>query len=121
MTASYRYWNETGTAVDDGDSMNFSFHAVIGIEEIAGLNRLSAYPNPANDVLVVESDLSSPNTLSLELKDVNGRSVSETVVMEHAEGVRLTTFPVADLPAGVYLLTVSDGRAVKALRVIVNH
>jgi hypothetical protein len=121
MTVSYRYWNETGTAVYAGDSMNFSFHAVIGIEEIAGLTRLSAYPNPANDVLVVESDLSSPNTLSLDLKDVNGRPVSETVVMEHAEGVRRTTFPVADLPAGLYLLTVSDGRAVKAMRVIVHH
>lgn len=77
---------------------------------------LSAFPNPASDVLNVELSESHSNT-TLELRDLSGRLVKQKI-MESNE--LLTQFDVSDLSPGLYLLCKPDQGSAATRKIIVR-
>jgi hypothetical protein len=68
------------------------------VNDIAGYN-ISVYPNPAGDYVMLDFDPACAGGIII-LEDITGRKILQT---------RLTTsprqLPVADLPPGVYVLS----------------
>jgi hypothetical protein len=75
-------------------------------------NRISLYPNPAKGVLNVSIDDTQDNTV-LKVYNVMGK-----LVMQKQVSKSLTQINIAMLPAGVYMVNVSDGNAVRSMKFI---
>jgi hypothetical protein len=74
---------------------------------------ISIYPNPANDMVSIRSDL---EISSIRILDMTGRTLRSVSSINNFS----TTMNVSDLAGGVYLITISDmegGASVKKLRV----
>ena len=65
---------------------------------------LSVYPNPANEVINLSFGLVNAQNASVMLTDLTGRTVFETGYDQLISGMNNLSVPVADLPAGMYLV-----------------
>ncbi|MCF8236506.1 MAG: multicopper oxidase domain-containing protein [Bacteroidales bacterium] len=73
-----------------------------GIASIPGTERLSIYPNPANDMVSLEGKFEEPGVL--RIYDIYGRLIrKETVSLEN------TTISVGDLPRGMVIFEFTSG------------
>ncbi len=79
----------------------------------AALVSFTAAPNPATDLLTVILDGARFDGAELRLSDMAGRTVRTL-----APDAAIVTMPVADLPAGVYLLRYSDSKQAHVIRVV---
>jgi hypothetical protein len=83
----------------------------VGINETAGeIQSLSIYPNPARDYIFIESSGTREIGLStITLYNLSGQKVREQQLTRPGRAFR-TTLPLAELPAGAYLIQInSDG------------
>jgi hypothetical protein len=81
---------------------------------------VSVYPNPAKDFLIVELALSGNSTISLEIIDVAGYSLSETEYRKEA-GSHSIRLDLSNLPIGFYFLKMSqDGTFIEARNLVVH-
>ncbi len=73
---------------------------------------LNAYPNPFNDVTVIEYQIENNANVQMEVFDFLGNKVAELVNSNMNAGIYKTIFKAGDLPGGVYFnrLTV-NGRS----------
>lgn len=107
----YSYWtNGIGFPVveltDDGDQGQISdatwlqrMPTVTNVTETANDNTVTAYPNPAADVLTIQTSVDKG---SIELIDMSGRVVKTVMINS-----KVTRVNVADLAAGMYTYRVT--------------
>jgi hypothetical protein len=89
----------------------------VGIEEIAGADGISIYPNPANDYIniAVPANLASANT-SVEITDALGKVVvKETITTD------VTTLRITNLEDGVYFFRVITNSQTMKVGKVVKH
>ena len=91
---------------------------IIGIaEEQGGLARFEVMPNPAQDQVTIDVELSrASGTHTLEILDLDGKTVRDQALVFNGLLAR-QTLAVGDLARGVYLVRVSsaEGRVVRRL------
>ncbi len=95
---------------------DFKIATFSGVEDIiagAGLS-VTAYPNPCGDWLNVRSPSLAEGKSTISLLTLDGRLV-QTVRPAAAETARIS---MAGIPAGVYLVVVSDGVAREVVKVV---
>ena len=80
---------------------------------------ISVYPNPADFYLTVKFDESSTENFTLSLTDRFNMQVYERNI--DSEGMKELRISTADLPNGVYFLTITSGKSVETKKVIVQH
>ncbi len=78
----------------------------LDVEKQTTQTAVSVYPNPVSDVLNLVSSYSEM-TYTGYLSDLYGRKVMEIRPAPHSETVAI---PVAHLPSGIYVLTLSDSK-----------
>ena len=93
--------DNTGNQDNQGDAETRSAKAA----QQDGKTRLTVYPNPTDDVLYVE--LTGAGIANVALYDLQGRVV-ETVRATSLQG-GTATLNMHNIPAGVYVLHVTDG------------
>jgi photosystem II stability/assembly factor-like uncharacterized protein len=95
---------------------DFKIATFSGIDEVVAGNRLnlSVYPNPFSDYLNISTSTLNESQTVIELFNLQGQLV-RTLRPVNSSSVQV---PVNDLPAGVYVLTVSDGKVKEARRVV---
>ena len=88
----------------------------LGNDEFKGITlAMTAYPNPAVDVLSLTVSTNEWNNLSCQLFDTNGKIVSKKVEVTSPD----TSVPMQGLNSGIYFLTVSNsGKAIKTFKII---
>ncbi|MDL2144634.1 T9SS type A sorting domain-containing protein [Flavobacterium tructae] len=88
----------------------------LGNDEFKGITlAMTAYPNPAVDVLSLTVSTNEWNNLSCQLFDTNGKIVSKKVEVTSLD----TSVPMQGLNSGIYFLTVSNsGKAIKTFKII---
>jgi hypothetical protein len=94
----------------DGGFMDSCFVNVGGVGvEMHGLEGVSTYPNPAQDVLNIEG--LNAGTYKVSVYSVTGAMLKRMEM----EGTRMNRLPVGDLSPGIYLLDISgdEGRLVQ--------
>ena len=71
----------------------------------AGSNAVTAYPNPANDVLNIRYDYSITGPVSAKIYDMMGRVIDSRT---YSTPTSIITFQVGHLPAGLYFYEVTN-------------
>lgn len=89
-----------------------------GISEDA-FGNLSVYPNPAEDIAIVQFDLGESSDVLITLTDISGKVVKTVVNGELSAGQQQIEVTTADVESGVYLVTiqVNDQKTVQKLTV----
>jgi arabinogalactan endo-1,4-beta-galactosidase len=83
-----------------------TFTLATGLPENAEEPFISAYPNPANDFILL-SVTAEPNEYTIDIIDINGRIVREKETFNTKEGILLN---VSTLISGIYFIRIStDG------------
>lgn len=90
----------------------------IGIEDASPeLALLGLYPNPTSGDVVVNFYLHSSGAVTMRLLDLNGKEIASKDVGARASGFYYESLSMDNVPAGIYLLSVStpDGVATRRL------
>jgi hypothetical protein len=84
-----------------------------------GADRLSVYPNPSNGLLTLDLEAAEAGLRALEVFDLTGRRLrSERLNL--TAGRQSVPLDLTDLPAGLYLLRVGEGRSALQVKVILH-
>lgn len=86
----------------------------LSTNEVIGKNDFSAiaYPNPTIESFNVVVNLENTTDLQLNIYDVLGRSMGMPYKLNSSSNGNTTSINIAQLPAGIYIYTVSDGNKV---------
>ncbi len=102
-------------AVYSGFPLNDSSATVIDASSIVGVDELvrhdigvELWPNPATDRVDVVYGLGGGHALTIDLLDVTGQVVRRIARRSLAAGIQREVLPIADLPAGAYLVRITD-------------
>lgn len=110
--------SESGDYVYSG-SMVVNPAASTGIDSPKSDISLYAWPNPFNDRVSIESDLSSPETAIITLYDMNGKVVREqSMTPRFSAGNSTTLNGLENLSSGTYILSLRQGELSKTTRLV---
>lgn len=108
-----------------GGSMNGKIYltrelvGTVGIEENDVINKLSVYPNPAQDLINIVTDLSIDQTVDFTLMNVNGQIVRTFSNNKLTKGLNQGTLNISDVKQGVYFLNVTtQGSIISTTRIV---
>jgi hypothetical protein len=89
-----------------------------GITDVANENlKVSIYPNPANDVLFIQSHLGGQTNRKVELVDALGKIIQTQTLFQ---GSTMCYFDLQTVYAGIYFVRVTDGDKVETSKVVVT-
>ncbi len=97
-----------GSNFTDLDRNQFSYDPV-GIDEMPTYSDLNIYPNPVNDMLNVEFNLTKSSNVELKVYDLLGKVVYENLEGFNQSGSKNYSLRLGDLHSGIYLLKLNVG------------
>jgi len=89
-----------------------------GIQDNFSKNEISVYPNPVRDQLNISLKNIISYPVSIKLFALTGQVVYERIITENSGNA--ISFPVNDMPNGMYLLTAKSAAGTSAKKVVVN-
>lgn len=93
---------------------------VVGLDENAGtLNDLSIFPNPADDELNVQFELSNAQVATVEIRDLTGKKVQSHMVQANS-GANVVSLATGELASGMYFLVLSTGGNQETVQFVVK-
>jgi len=103
---------------DFGDNIHFNFttDSPLATDEFELKPLLDVFPNPTSDILNITMD-GLDKTVDIELFDILGKRVKLEQV-QTVSGYYEGSFSIVELPHGVYIMTVSDGKTSAEIKVI---
>ncbi len=90
------------------------------IEENGANFDFNIYPNPTNDIVNVQINLTESNDVNVVVFDVTGKMVENTPVAKLGAGAHNITLSAAEYTAGVYTVEVRTATASKYSKLIVK-
>lgn len=104
------YGNKTAVKVTSITETVTTYNPTNSIDEQLTLEKLSVYPNPSNDVLMVQINSLLTKDLEISLWDSQGKKIAEKTIFQ---GSTIAYFDVSTLYKGVYFLKTSSGQVVE--------
>lgn len=89
----------------------------IGLEEISQ-NAITIFPNPANDVLVLELDNQVNEKIAFALTDLSGAIIYRGNIEENKSTTQINVSGVAN---GIYILSIGQGKERVNQKVLISH
>lgn len=80
------------------------------IDEQITLEKISVYPNPSNDVLMVQINSLLTKDLEISLIDINGKLIDKKTIFQ---GSTIAYFDVSTLYKGIYFLKTNAGQVLE--------
>lgn len=122
-------WTEGSTIVSTDSNYTFlvsndrnlkaNFRLTTGIKQTT-INEISkVYPNPANDVLLVEIRSKQNTSLTLNIIDMKG-SLIESKTISNSKGTTETLFDVRKLSKGNYIINLYDEEGMASYKFVVH-
>jgi hypothetical protein len=93
----------------------------VGMNELSSITSLNAYPNPASDNFTVSLSLSKTENLTLQIKDVLGKTVLEPIFLKNISRDFSHTFSTSELPSGIYLLDIIGDEGRRTEKIVIEH
>ena len=87
----------------------------VNITTLPGGTGVVQTPNPTNEISSLLFDAPTKSNYTLELRSVDGRLISTALI---PEGVTEQTISVESLPAGLYLIQLTNTEATQTMRLI---
>jgi hypothetical protein len=85
------------------------------LSELAGLNNLKIYPNPANDVLNVSFNTNGEESIQIRILDLNGKVIKSGMSFD-GTGFFEEQLNLDSISKGIYLLEIATSKSVKHFR-----
>ena len=104
------YGNKTAVKVTSITETVTTYNPTNSIDEQLTLEKLSVYPNPSNDVLMIQINSMLTKDLGISLWDSQGKKIAEKTIFQ---GSTIAYFDVSTLYKGVYFLKTSSGQVVE--------
>jgi hypothetical protein len=76
---------------------------------------LSAVPNPYSDQTTIGFALASPSSVKIQVHDLNGKEVATVTERQFEAGDHTLNWNAGDLPAGMYVISITAGERSEAL------
>lgn len=93
--------------------------SMMGIQDLAALNRISAYPNPFSSRITIQWEQTDLTGARILLRDGTGRMVLEQIIpAESSTDNSLTLNSLSDLSNGVYFIEIFKGEERATLKII---
>ncbi len=89
---------------------------VIGVTEFS----ISSYPNPAEDNIWISYTVPSEANIVIEMHNVLNQRIAEIVNSRVAEGSHTLEWNTQNIPAGYYIITISDGNERRSINIVKN-
>ncbi len=108
----------------DGTYHNLRFAVAAGVETLVSdswESRVLAYPNPAKEELTVRFELEKEANISLQLTDLQGRSVQPSMNKNFVKGAAQLKINTSSLGQGIYLLQVQKGTEISVKKILINE
>jgi len=111
---AYQYVSSSSGSVSQGVQHSYDL-ITVGLDESNGSISLTAFPNPAADVLNLEIKGYEGENYTLQLLDAQGKLIRMQTV-----NTQMTAVPVADLPVASYFVSVFDQKKqkLKSFRIV---
>lgn len=95
-----------------------TYNSTTGINDTENPNnKVSIYPNPAIDVLLVQSNIGAKISRKIELIDELGRVVQTQILYQ---GSTMCYFDLQTVYSGIYFVRVTDGDNIETTKVVVS-
>ena len=112
------YGNVVATKVTSITETTTPYEATAEITEFDIENlAISIFPNPASDLIAIQVDGLLKDDLKVELIDLSGRIVKETIIHK---GSTIAYFDVSTVYNGTYLITISNLNGSRSSKVIIK-
>jgi len=111
------YGTKTGSKVTTISETVTTYNPSNGLTEQTAID-VKVFPNPSNDVLIVQLSDLIVSDVPVYLIDMNGKIISEKTI---AQGSTIAYFDVSTLYAGNYLIKIGSGQNQKSLPVTVGE
>ncbi len=109
----------SSNAQDEFRNVLFNVSTVVGVpQEPKTIQEVTLFPNPVSDVATLQLELTETTTLQLDIRDLTGKQIRPQTTATFAAGAQSWTVPTADLPAGVYTISLRTDDGVKAIRLV---
>lgn len=90
-----------------------------GISELAGLDNLILYPNPAEDELNIQFSVNENADVQLVVQDIMGKQI-RTELIKATTGKNLVMMNTSDLSSGMYFMNIVQENTKKTVQFIVK-
>jgi hypothetical protein len=116
VVGPYFYGNKTASKVTTIGETVTTYTSTAGIEE----QEISAkvFPNPANDLLIVQVNGLNKSNVQVELLDLNGRLITKQTINQ---GSTIGYIDVSTIYAGNYLLRITSTNQVKTIPIVISE
>ncbi len=81
----------------------------LSVDDIAALNSLNVFPNPAIDKFTIALDMAESERVVIDIMDITGKKVITQSLGVLSPGNSIQTLDVSNLEAGVYLVNIMIG------------
>ncbi|HCK22808.1 MAG TPA: hypothetical protein DHW15_11810 [Bacteroidetes bacterium] len=110
-----------GGEFGDTESKNFKTLEFVSVENNAVLNEITLYPNPANELVMVNINTVSDVQLTLTVSDMLGRQVINPIISSFGSNGQSIAIPVQVLAEGYYMLNILGDGVRETVRFAVMH
>ncbi len=104
------YGNKTAVKVTSITETVTTYNPSTSIDEQITLEKISVYPNPSNDVLMVQVNGLMAKDLEISLIDINGKLIDKKTIFQ---GSTIAYFDVSTLYNGIYFLKTNAGQVLE--------
>jgi hypothetical protein len=104
------YGNKTAVKVTSITETVTTYNPSTSTEEQITLEKISVYPNPSNDVLMVQVNSLLTEDLEISLVDINGKLIVKKAIFK---GSTIAYFDVSTLYKGIYFLKTNAGQVLE--------
>lgn len=91
------------------------------VQNKSNLFYLKAQPNPSTNQTIIKFNLLSPNKVSLELVNNQGRTLLQTPYKTFNAGLQSMSFDVSQIQSGIYIIRLKTLGETKITKLLVNH
>ena len=100
------------------DTQSFTVAITLAIDELAGVENINVYPNPATESFVVVFDNQINQAVTIEMIDQMGRVIQSNTIEQ--SGVQVSEFNTMNVSNGMYSIRISSNGNALTKRMVVN-
>ena len=104
------YGNKTAVKVTSITETVTTYNPSTSLEEQITLEKINVFPNPSNDVLMVQVNSLLAKDLEISLMDINGKLIDKKTIFL---GSTIAYFDVSTLYKGIYFLKTNTGQVLE--------
>ncbi len=116
VVGPYFYGNKTGSKVTSITETVTTYTSTASLNESA--IEVSVYPNPSNDLLIIQLNGLNKTNSAIELTDMNGRMISKQTILQ---GSTIGYLDVSTVYKGNYLLRITTNNQTKVIAVTIGN